>query len=142
MEEFTLRRAEIDAVYAANGPSSSAPSSTRTSNCVRASRTASPRESKRWPEIAIVLLSSRAFHIHSRRLRPTGLNSTFTGAACPSLSMLLSPPMLPAFGRRPAELQCQCHSLMPGVPEPRWSGVGVRFGGNPPEEYEREDEDG
>jgi hypothetical protein len=44
---------------------------------VRASRTASLSESNRWPEIVIVLLSSRAFHIHSRRWRPTGKNCTF-----------------------------------------------------------------
>jgi hypothetical protein len=37
----------------------------------------------------MVLLSSRAFHIHSRRSRPTGTNWIFTPAPCSTLFIAL-----------------------------------------------------
>src|SRR5262245_21974197 len=105
--------------------------------------------------MVIVLLSSRAFHIHSRRLRPTGTNWTLTPvASMPSLLLRADSPFPGIRGgcnrdadtveeRAPGSVRGW------GVSEPRGSGrrgsgilVLLTFGRGPPEVDDREGHQG
>src|SRR5215510_12818652 len=76
---------------------------------------ASVSDSNRWPEMQIVLLSSRAFHIHSRRSRPTGMNCTRTVLVLAHAFITLSCP--PGHHHPATQSGCNPNAIKVGGPD-------------------------